>query len=91
MRIGRAVGIVLLSAVDAFVPAAVVALLAFSLTRWTLPGVENRLEVVAAAGVVTFLAVIVVGLAGAAFRNRPFPATRVAKRVTDWWTRYGWP
>lgn len=91
MRLGRAIGVVLLSVVDAFVPAAVVALITFSLTRWAIPGVENRLEVVAVAAGVTFLVTIAVGLASAAFRDRPFPATRTARRVVDWWTLYGWP
>lgn len=91
MRPGRAVGITLLSVVDAFVPAAVVALIAFSLTMWAIPGFENRLEVVAVAAGVIFLVTITIGLGGVARGKRPFPATRAAKRVLDWWTVYGWP
>lgn len=86
-----AVRVVLLSLVDALVPAAFAAGFVASLVSYDALGVGGTLRWAAAAGLVVYLATIAAGLASAVFRDRPFPVTRAVKRFVDWWPFLGLP
>ncbi len=91
MRVGRAVGIVLLSVVDAFVPTAVVAGLVFVFVTEPFVSVDRPVVVTALVAALVFAVTIGFGLASAVVRDRPFPVTRAVKRATDWWPLRAWP
>ncbi|MFC4248129.1 hypothetical protein ACFOZ7_14500 [Natribaculum luteum] len=91
MRVGRAVGIVLLSVVDAFVPTAVVTGLVFVFVTEPFVSVDRPVVVTALVATLVFAVTIGFGLASAVFRDRPFPVTRAVKRVADWWPLRVWP
>ena len=92
MAVGRAIGVVLLSFVDALVPAAFAAGFVVSLATYGVLGGETLLWAGATGGVV-YVATIAFGLASAFVRDKPFPVTRAVKRFVDWWPFLGvpWP
>ncbi|WP_459194908.1 hypothetical protein [Halosimplex sp. J119] len=87
MKALRAVGVALLSLVDAFVPAVVAALATLAFTADATVGVSNPLLWTGAVGTVVFVAVLAVGFVATLLGYGPFPATRATKRLWQWWHR----
>jgi len=83
----RAVGVVILSLVDALVPSVLAALTVFFLGV-DLPGeASQRVLLAAGAGAVVFVGTLVVGSVMTVLGHGPFPVTRATKRLWQWWHR----
>jgi zinc transporter ZupT len=81
MKPGRALGIAVLSRVDALVPTVVAAFLVFSSTSYWLYDAVNPVVLAAGAGVLAFVGTLTVGVAATLLGYGPFPATKAAKFV----------
>ncbi|WP_123537258.1 type I phosphoribosyltransferase [Halosimplex salinum] len=87
MKALRAVGVALLSLVDALVPSVLAALATLFFTADATVGAENPLLLSAAAGGVVFAGTLTVGFVATLLGHGPFPATRATKRIWQWWHR----
>jgi hypothetical protein len=88
MKALRAVGVAVLSIVDALVPSAVVAALTVlfvAVDPWV--DAANPWILSAGAGVAVFLGTLAVGFAMTMLGHGPFPVTRLTKRLWEWWHR----
>lgn len=83
MKVGRAAGTVLLSIVDAFVPAAFVAWSVSVLVPFGFVDAPRSIVVPLTVGGVVFVTTVGFGLVSAVYRNRSFPVTRAVKRFVD--------
>jgi len=81
MKPGRALGIAVLSLVDALVPTVVAAFLVFTSTSYWMHDVVNPALLAAGAGILAFVGTLTVGLAATLLGYGPFPATKAAKFV----------
>ena len=77
----RAVGVALLSLVDALVPTVVAAVLVFLSTPYWLTDVVNPVVLAGYAAVAAFVGTLTVGTASTVLGYGPFPATQAAKWV----------
>jgi len=83
----RAVGVGVLSVVDALVPSAVAALTVLFLATDSAVDASNPYVLSAGAGGLVFVGTLVVGFALTMAGHGPFPVTRATKRVWQWWNR----
>ena len=81
MKPGRALGIAVLSLVDALVPTFVAAFLVLSSTSYWLHDAANPLTLAAGAGALAFVGTLTVGVAATLLGYGPFPATKATKFV----------
>ncbi|WP_436923675.1 hypothetical protein [Halosimplex amylolyticum] len=83
----RAVGVALLSLVDALVPSAVTALTVLFLAVDPTVDAARPYVLAAGSGAVVFVGTLTVGFALTMLGHGPFPVTRATKRVWQWWNR----
>ena len=86
MGVGRAVGLVILSLVDALVPTALAFGMAFLSALYWREHLVDPLRVAAGAAAVAFVGTLTVGTVSYLSGHGPFPATKAAKRVFRVWT-----
>ncbi|WP_415382860.1 hypothetical protein [Halosimplex sp. TS25] len=87
MKVVRAIGIALLSLVDALVPSVVAALTVLFFAVDPTVDAARPYVLAAGSGAAVFVGTLAVGFALTTLGHGPFPVTRATKRVWQWWHR----
>jgi len=82
VNVGKTLGYLLLSLVDALLPPVLVVALGFLLVPAEL--VDEAAPYLLGLGAVTFVAALLAALVSVRRGGKPFPVTRGTKRVFDW-------
>jgi hypothetical protein len=90
MRPGRAVGLAILSLLDALVPTVVAFFLALFAVPYWADDIVNPLVLAGWAAAAAFVVTLTVGTASYLAGYGPYPATKAAKRVWKWSWHYSW-